>query len=154
MGMFDRFKKSSTPKKPEVDWDQFVTESIAEHTATAPKPLAPKEPFFERHVFGPLRRTVVTLAIVGACIVFIPIMMLIKLGAILPKEDPARRIQREYATADRVKADSNQKKVATVKPGPNNRDPNNPPGPRDDYVWVNDDRVKNGNGKAGYWRHK
>ncbi len=162
MGLFDRFRKSPVKKLSKDDWDRFVTESIAEHKDSAPAQLtpdAPKQPFLERNLFGPMRRTVITLAIAAACIVFVPILILVVVGAMLPKEDPARRVQREYEAADREKTADVHRNTAPTKPapsnpaksGPTNRDPDNPPGPRKDYEWVNDKRVEN---SGGYWRRK
>jgi hypothetical protein len=48
----------------------------------------------------------------------------------------------------------NREAARSIPDGPTNRDPNKPPGKRDDYTWVDTHTTKDNVKRDGYWRKK
>ncbi|HUQ70531.1 MAG TPA: hypothetical protein VM165_13450 [Planctomycetaceae bacterium] len=155
-------RKSSAAKQPEMDWDKFVTESIAEHKHTAPPPLAaetPRRTFLQRLIFDPVRQAAWTLFVVIGCIVGSAVLLIGLVLWLVPT--PPSTSSHIVSAPVRIETDPKITKHVDVqsskitKPGatsPNNRDPNKPPG--ENYEWVRGYKQKDGTEVDGYWRRK
>ncbi len=207
-------------KKPNVDWDKFIDDSIAAEKAAEEAARNPRPSLLKRYVVDPIRRGTVTVVVAIACGIVIygcftfvasrlkpqekafaslppkapsivqnvnqteqtPSMVEKTRSDLPPSDFPSERPpmkttvepRRKPVTPEPSIASESQaevptqskkkvgQKVASQRPAqvqrlplaPNNRDPNNPPGPRSEYTWVNSTTDKNGVFKPGHWRKK